>query len=987
MDSAPQDARLSNYRLERLLGAGGMGSVYLAHDLVLDRAVAIKFIVPERAADDSARRRLIREARAAAALEHPNICSVHEVIVDPDGRACIVMQYVEGETLAQVLRRGPLDVRLALTLTADLASALAAAHARGIIHRDLKPQNIIVTPERHAKLLDFGIARQTDLRAGSDEATATSLTGPGAIVGTPAYMSPEQAQQLPLDGRTDLFTLGAVLFECLTGRRAFEGDTPLRVASQVLEHDPPPVSSLRPELSEQHDELCRRLLAKHPDDRFTSADELLGALRVLMPGTTTHHPRTSGTDRRPAAGALLRRPRALVMAASLMIFATVGIWKWSGPRADFEGTPEAMAFYERGTGWIRAGAYDSGRRALDQAVALAPGYVPAYVALAEARSELDDHRGAQNALLKVDALVPDESQLADEQRLRLRAVRSAVLRDLDSAIEAYRAVAARSADAGALVDLGRAQEAAALTRRARTSYEAAIAQDQSYAAAHLRLAGTLADHGDGKAALESFRVAEDLFRLAANSEGQTEAVLRRGVFLSRIGQVAAARQALEHALALATPLGQHEQGIRAQLALSSVMAWEGRFKEAQTLASTAVDAALDADMDTVAAEGLIELANVLFQHRGQGDLTQDERRTAIDSHLDKAVELAGRREARRTLARAALVRASVIVQWGDAAEALRVAAEPLKFLRDNGYRRSELTALNIVSRAHERLGEYAQARSVAESVLEVATRIEDEVEQTLALENLAGQATAVGSLPDAAAFRKRSEDIHRKQKDLATLPYDLTNRAELLIRMGRTREADELLREVAAGIAQKIDAYMGRARRAQSLRALSAAVNRRFDETVNHARPLLQAPEGSGDAHGRLAARLLEYAEAEMRARRVPVSTPWMTESSAKTPASREVRYWEMAGRLASGDARGTLEQALATLSWKGATLSPEFEWRIAALGAAAARAANEHESAAALTTRARDALTRVRQSWNDAALVYLTRPDLVHLQRKAEMN
>ncbi|MBA3640986.1 MAG: protein kinase, partial [Acidobacteria bacterium] len=148
MDPLAPDARLANYRLERLLGAGGMGSVYLAHDLVLQRPVAIKFIAPDRAADASARRRLIREARAAAALDHPNICGVHDVIVDPDGRACIVMQYVEGETLAQTLRQGPLDVRLALTLAADVAAALAAAHARGIVHRDIKPQNIIVTPER-----------------------------------------------------------------------------------------------------------------------------------------------------------------------------------------------------------------------------------------------------------------------------------------------------------------------------------------------------------------------------------------------------------------------------------------------------------------------------------------------------------------------------------------------------------------------------------------------------------------------------------------------------------------------------------------------------------------------------------------------------------------------------------------------------------------------------------------------------------------------
>ena len=241
MCPAVPDARLSNYRLERLLGAGGMGSVYLARDLALDRDVAIKFISPDKAGDEGARRRLIREARAAAALDHPNICTVHQVIVEPDGRACIVMQYVEGETLATTLRSGPLEPRLALSVTCDLAEALSAAHKRGIIHRDLKPQNVIITGDRRAKLLDFGIARVSELATTTTgDATPTSLTMPGVFVGTPPYMSPEQFQQQPLDGRSDLFSLGALLFECLTGRRAFDGHSQIELFTQVLNHHPQP---------------------------------------------------------------------------------------------------------------------------------------------------------------------------------------------------------------------------------------------------------------------------------------------------------------------------------------------------------------------------------------------------------------------------------------------------------------------------------------------------------------------------------------------------------------------------------------------------------------------------------------------------------------------------------------------------------------------------------------------------------------------------
>jgi serine/threonine protein kinase len=284
------DARLSNYRLDRLLGSGGMGEVYLARDLTLNRDVAIKFISPDKAGDDVARRRLIQEARAAAALDHPNICAVYEVIDSPDGRACIVMQYLEGETVADILKRGPMDVRLALSIAADVADALATAHKAGVIHRDLKPQNIIVTPARRAKLLDFGIARMPwDVASTGAEETRTALTG--AFAGTPNCMSPEQAQRKPLDGRSDLFSLGTVLYECLTGRRAFDGRTLAEVCGQVLHVHPPAASSLRPELTDRHDELCRRLLAKHPDDRFQSAEELVGALRVLLPDTAHESPR------------------------------------------------------------------------------------------------------------------------------------------------------------------------------------------------------------------------------------------------------------------------------------------------------------------------------------------------------------------------------------------------------------------------------------------------------------------------------------------------------------------------------------------------------------------------------------------------------------------------------------------------------------------------------------------------------------------------
>jgi len=282
MASCEPGAELGHYRIVRLLGRGGMGDVYLARDLTLERDVAVKVLPAARGDHDDTRKHLLREAQTVAALDHPHICAIYEVGQAPDGSAFIVMQYVEGETLAEILQRGPMTVRDALVLTAQITEALSAAHKRGIVHRDLKPQNVIVTPSGRPRLLDFGLAKVVPPSTfPSDASTRSMETVAGIVKGTPAYMSPEQIQQRSIDGRCDLFALGAVLFECLTGERAFDGANAFEIFGQILHVHPPPVSRLRAGLTERHDELCRRLLAKDPADRFQSADELTGALRLL----------------------------------------------------------------------------------------------------------------------------------------------------------------------------------------------------------------------------------------------------------------------------------------------------------------------------------------------------------------------------------------------------------------------------------------------------------------------------------------------------------------------------------------------------------------------------------------------------------------------------------------------------------------------------------------------------------------------------------
>src|SRR3954468_19443213 len=239
----PQSRAIGPYTLEKRLGAGGMGEVFQAYDRRLDRWVAIKLIRPEAAGSATARERFRREARAAARLSHPSIVQIHD-IVESDESDAIVMELVEGEPLARRLARGPLPVDETMRIGREIAEGLAAAHAKGLIHRDLKPENVMVTPEGHAKILDFGLAKRLEGEA------EQGLTQDFTVVGTVHTMSPEQARGLPLDARSDLFSLGALLYEMLAGGSPFAAATPLDTLSNVCTLRQRPLRELDPAVPE-----------------------------------------------------------------------------------------------------------------------------------------------------------------------------------------------------------------------------------------------------------------------------------------------------------------------------------------------------------------------------------------------------------------------------------------------------------------------------------------------------------------------------------------------------------------------------------------------------------------------------------------------------------------------------------------------------------------------------------------------------------------
>ena len=262
------------YRIDELVGRGGMGVVYRAYDLRLKRTVALKLMAPELALDQRFRERFAREAELAMSLEHPNVVPIHDA-GDIDGRLYLAMRLVEGTDLRALLHaEGALDPPRALAICSQVANALDAAHASGLVHRDVKPSNVLLDANEHAYLADFGLTRQFDDPGGP--------VGEGSSVGTPAYIAPEQIEGGPLDGRADVYSLGCLLYECLTGEAPFARGSRLAMAWAHLEEEPPNASEHRPELPVAIDAVIRKAMAKEPGDRYTTCAALIAAAEQAL---------------------------------------------------------------------------------------------------------------------------------------------------------------------------------------------------------------------------------------------------------------------------------------------------------------------------------------------------------------------------------------------------------------------------------------------------------------------------------------------------------------------------------------------------------------------------------------------------------------------------------------------------------------------------------------------------------------------------------
>ena len=581
-------ATVTHYRIVCKLGEGGMGVVYEAEDLTLARRVALKFCASGRD-DAKLRANLLKEARAASSLSHPNIAHIYEFVENPGGDPFISMELVSGANLRSTLNERRLSVEETLKVATAVASALAEAHRHGVIHRDIKPGNIQITSAGEVKVLDFGIARTpVPHAAGETESATQTLEG---FSGTPLYMSPEQASGELLDARSDLFSLGAVLYECLAGKSPFAADTLTSVMARLLTSEPPPPSRLNPQSPANLDRIVLKLLSKDRRQRYASADELLADLRA--PG---RHPSR-------------RRAVAAIAAGLVCAGGAAALWLRIAHRHR-EPAAAAIPWYRDGIAALHTGSYHRASKALARAVEIDPSYAMAHAYLAEAWYELDYLERAKDELLKT---MSARSSLPEVEGLHLDAIRQTVTGEFRAAAETFRKMSATGC-------AGRARRSAARPGpRAGTQpgYEEGhgdIFRSDSpgcaqNAAAWLRLGALEARTGAREDSGRSLDRAESLFQAASNVEGVTECLYVRARYARTPAE---ARELIGKALSAARVTDNDQQQIKLLLLSSNAHIEAGQTAEALDDANRAIAIARASGIENLVSRGLIDLGNALF---------------------------------------------------------------------------------------------------------------------------------------------------------------------------------------------------------------------------------------------------------------------------------------------------------------------------------------------------------------------------------------
>ncbi|MDQ2975027.1 MAG: tetratricopeptide repeat protein [Acidobacteriota bacterium] len=1008
---------VSHYRILEPLGEGGMGTVYLAEDTHLGRRVAIKFPSVNSDSHDY-RARFLREARAVSELNHPCIATLFDYGETKQGRPFLVMELAKGRPLADLMQKGELSLSRAVTIVTEVAMALVEAHARGVVHRDIKPSNIMIDDGGQVKVLDFGLAKQLnkDHILSSEPEAQTLLsteTRSGVVLGTPAYLSPEQAVGSAVDGRSDLFSLGTLLYEAITGRTPFAGNSFIEIAANVLHIEPAPPSKINAIVPRELDFITLKALAKKPNKRYQSAREMIADLNAVKeqleeasghtlikrtsPSAIAAHRKTlnslaKGTS--PLAihnktlsdlSAILQRPRipiSYILIGVVILITAGGLALRFGRTSPHLPPAEAQRWYDIGTGALRDGAFYQATQALQRAITSDDGYMLARARLAEALVELDYVDRAKDELLRVNAT--ERATLPKLDALYLDAITATARRDFAKAIELYKQIVGQVADAEkayVLVDLGRAYENNNDVKDAIQSYKDASTRNSQYATAYLHLGILYGQQGDLAAALSALDQAESIYQALGNLEGRAEVSFQRGALFNNRNKLSEARAQLEQALTLAKANDNKSQTIKTLLQLCSVAFDGGETARSTEYAQEAVELARKNGMENLSTRGLVDLG-YSFLVRGK--------QAEAERYLEQALDSAQRGKAKRNEARARSAMASLRQQQGRSDEAVQYLEPALAFYQQGGYRSEAVSCLFLLARVNFQRGDYPSAAKSQEELLQLTQQLNDQALIARAHAERGSGLVREEKFTEALDHLNQAYAIYSSQGIQRSMGHNLVTRGDVEARLGHFDRAQALLDQGIA-IADKPGGEIKRLSLDGKLVFAKIALTQgNFADARSKAQKIFEAAgsEFKGTAtDAKIVMGLAQSYGGATAAGKQAATEAFEMAKQLNDPAQVAMAQMALAeAQLLSGDSRSASGNALQADDIFARLGQPASEWRALVIAAQASQKLGDKSKAHEYAMRARDSLSKLEQRWGSENYnSYLSRPDVQRFRKQLD--
>lgn len=805
---------VSHYRILEKLGEGGMGAVYLAQDLHLHRRVAIKF--PSPSEDEQSQSLFVREARLASSLSNPHIATIFDFGETEDHKPFIVMELVEGESLARMMSDGPLALHKCIPIMLAIADALDHAHRHGVIHRDIKPANVVLGPQGSIKVLDFGLAKRLPTPDSGHQGDLTgdlTATNRDVMRGTPRYMSPEQIRGHEIDGRSDIFAFGIVFYEALTGRPLFSGSNTFEILSAILHVQPDPPSTLNRSVTPSVDRIVMKCLARDKTLRYASAAALIADLKTLelesslegtrplsesgkskrdftLPDSAGMETVISESIREEVPGSLstvtisrskvLRKKPVLigailtfvVIASAALIYFAVGRGTGSTKRS-----AEAQQYFDQGLFALRDGAYLKARSVLERAVKVDDSWSLAHARLAESWIELDNLDAASREITAAHARVTKDKAIGKLDSLYLQAITQVADGNYAEAEKSYIEIAEREpSEPYVHFDLGRAYERNRKIKEAISEYLKATELNPAFAASHLRLGILYARTGDIESAEQRFKTAESIYETSMNGEGKTEVIFQRGLAYLNTRKFAQSRDQFQKALSRAQGEAPNSyQAIRSRLQLSSVAASENNLEEAERLAGEGFEIANREGIEYLTMRSRISLGEVYFR---QNKLTEALRYT------EDARKLAERYRMQRHVMLAQLNLGSIRIYQNLNDEGLTLVQPALEFFKGLGFKTQTNAAQLLIARATRNKGDYTSALKMFNEVG--------------AKDEIAMMKLETEQYPEAVSAFEESVKQSKADGDKESELFNQINLARALSMLGYLSRADEALRRATS---------------------------------------------------------------------------------------------------------------------------------------------------------------------------------------------